>query len=539
MRSFADQAESLAGSQAIGRNNTNIIIDFGSTLCLSGKALQLCFDTKIGGCYLEPVKLQTLTSPDGELERHYHVAVQNDEEFIWIMDMNSRVTHVSASAAYLLGYGPRAKGADRQSSGAVANVAAEVQEKVIAEVQRIADNVPKALSGPWMLHMGLNRKDGSVLLTETSVSHLYGRDGGPCAMVCLTRDYTKQQSEQELFRTLADSSPIGVYIVQDGRFQFVNMQFEQFAKFSQHELIGASAMSFVLPPDRDRVRQMAIAMLKDERFEPYEFRFISKDGETRWVMETVASIHYKGGRATLGTFMDVTQLKKAERELRRSEGQLRLMTQRMLEIQETERARFARDLHDQLGQELVYLKMQAESLARSLADAPHLQEQAKELALVAGRLKTASNRIAANIGPGMLNGLGLGKAIEWCAEEFERRTGISCPVDTPIRDIEVPRPTSIAAYRILQEALTNVSRHAGASQVEVKLEKEGEAVLLHIADNGVGINARLLSLGPTFGLLGMYERARLAGGILTVSSASGRGTQISARFPIGKVHPFS
>lgn len=515
------------------------MIDFGSTFCLSGKALQRCFDIKIGGCYLEAVKLQTLTSLDGELERHYHVAVQSDEEFIWIMDRNSHVTHVSASAEYLLGYCPRAKSPDRQSSGAVANAAAEIHEKVIAEVQRIANNVPKDLSGTWILHMDLTRKDGSVLLTETSVSLLYGRDSDPCAMVCLTRDYTKQQSERELFRTLADSSPIGVYIVQDGRFQFVNMQFQQFAKFSQHELIGASAMSFVLPPDRDRVRQMAIAMLKGERFEPYEFRFISKDGETRSVMETVASIQYNGGRATLGTFMDVTQLKKAERELRRSEGQLRLMTQRMLEIQETERARFARDLHDQLGQELVYLKMQAESLAKSLADAPHLQEQAKELALVADRLKTASNRIAANIGLGVLNGLGLGRAIEWCAEEFERRTGISCPVDTPIRDIEVPRPTSIAAYRILQEALTNVSRHARASQVEVKLEKEGDAVLLHIADNGVGINARLLSLGPTFGLLGMYERARLAGGILTVSSASGRGTQISARLPIGKGYPFS
>ena len=353
-------------------------------------------------------------------------------------------------------------------------------------------------------------------------------------MVCVTRDAAKQRQEQELFQTLADNSPIGVYIVQNGEFQFVNMQFQQFAKFSQEELIGASAMDFVLPADRDRVRQMAIAMLKGERFEPYEFRFVSKDGETRWVMETVASIQHNGNRATLGTFMDVTQLKKAERDLRRSEGQLRLMTQRMLEVQETERSRFARELHDQLGQELVYLKMQAESLANGLAGMPQLQERARELALVADRLKLASSRIAANIGPGILDGLGLVRAIEWLAEEFERRTAISCPVDTPIRDIGVPRSTSIAAYRILQEALTNVWRHANASEVEVKLGREGDMVVLQISDNGIGINARLLSSTPTFGLLGMYERARLAGGNLTVSSSSGKGTKIVTRLPVGK-----
>ena len=127
------------------------------------------------------------------------------------------------------------------------------------------------------------------------------------------------------------------------------------------------------------------------------------------------------------------------------------------------------------------------------------------------------------------------RAIEWCAEDFERRTGISCPVDTPIADIQVTRPTATAAYRVLQEALTNVWRHANASQVEVRLEKEGEGVVLTIADNGVGINAGLLSQKGTLGFLGMYERARLAGGSLNVSSGSGRGTRIVVRLPLGDV----
>jgi len=478
------------------------------------------------------VEPQALSSSLGDRQGLYRVAADGDADFIWVMDMNFCITCISASADYVLGYGSEETEPERQGRRATAGCG--IREGVFSEVQRIANNLPRDTSRPWMLQMELIRNDGSILLTETDVSILRSRDGSPSAMVCVTRDAAKRRQEQELFRTLADSSPIGVYIVQNGEFQFVNMQFQQFAKFSQEELIGASAMDFVLPADRDRVRQMAIAMLKGERFEPYEFRFVSKDGETRWVMETVASIQHNGKRATLGTFMDVTQLKKAERDLRRSEGQLRLMTQRMLEVQETERSRFARELHDQLGQELVYIKMQAESLANGLAGMPQLQERAKELALVADRLKLASSRIAANIGPGILDGLGLVRAIEWLAEEFERRTAISCPVDTPIRDIGVPRSTSIAAYRILQEALTNVWRHANASEVEVKLGREGDMVVLQISDNGIGINARLLSSTPTFGILGMYERARLAGGNLTVSSSSGKGTKIVTRLPVGK-----
>jgi len=156
------------------------------------------------------MELQTLTSLVGELGRPYHVAGQGDAEFVWITDMDLRVTHVSASAEYILGYAARGTSSDGQISGAAALTTSKIHEKVLTEVQRIASNLPRDLSRPWMLQMELTRKDGSILLTETSVSLLCDRDGDPCAIVCLTRDTTKQRREQELFRTLADSSPIGV-----------------------------------------------------------------------------------------------------------------------------------------------------------------------------------------------------------------------------------------------------------------------------------------------------------------------------------------
>lgn len=477
------------------------------------------------------------TQAPGRKSRRYRILAESDTDFIWVMDMGFNVGSVTASAWRFLGYDGENPDPDWWTGRLLTPETYLLCRDVFLEIQKYANSHPRESSRSWTLWMEFIRRDGTTVPVETTVSLMYGQDGNACGMVCVARDRMQPKREQELFRTLADNSPIGVYILQNGRFRFVNHQLQEYMKYSQADLIGAEGMSFVVPEDRDRVRQRARAMLKGEQFEPYEFRFTCKDGETRWVMELVSSIQHNNGRATLGTFMDITERKRSEEELRRSESQLRLLTQRMLEIQETERARFARDLHDQLGQDLVFLKIQAESLAKSLSDAPLLQDKAMEIANVADRLKTTSSRIAASIGPGILDGLGLVRAVEWCAEDFERRTGISCPVDTPIGDMTVGQPTATAAYRILQEALTNVWRHANASQVEVKLEKEGDRVTLTVADNGVGINAGLLSRKSTLGFLGMYERARLAGGGLTVYSTSGKGTRIVVRLPLGGVEP--
>jgi len=469
--------------------------------------------------------------------KRYRILAESDTDFIWVMDMDFNVGSVTASAWRFLGYDGENPDPDWWTGRLLTPESYSLCQDVFPEILRYARRHPRDSSRSWTLEMEFVRRDGTTVPVETTVSLMYGQDGNPSGMVCVARDRTQPKREQELFRTLADNSPIGVYILQNGRFRFVNHQLQEYMKYSQAELIGAEAMRFVIPEDRDRVRQRARAMLRGDQFEPYEFRFTCKDGEIRWVMELVSSVQHNNGRATLGTFMDITERKRSEEDLRRSESQLRLLTQRMLEIQETERGRFARDLHDQLGQDLVFLKMQAESLAKNLGDAPRLQEKAMEIANVADRLKMTSSRIAANIGPGILDGLGLVRAVEWCAEDFERRTGVSCPVDTPIADIKVGQPAATAAYRILQEALTNVWRHANASQVEVKLEKEGDWVTLTVADNGVGISAGLLYRKSTLGFLGMYERARLAGGSLTVNSASGKGTRIVVRLPLGDVEP--
>ena len=131
-----------------------------------------------------------------------------------------------------------------------------------------------------------------------------------------------RKQAEELYRTLASSSPVGVYIVQDRRFRFVNPQFQKYMGFTEDELLGTDPLMLIHPEDREMVRQNAVEMLKGNRSSLYEFRVIGKGGETRWAIETVTSVQYKRNRAVLGNFMDITERKRMEQELREAQEQL-------------------------------------------------------------------------------------------------------------------------------------------------------------------------------------------------------------------------
>jgi two-component system sensor histidine kinase UhpB len=258
-----------------------------------------------------------------------------------------------------------------------------------------------------------------------------------------------------------------------------------------------------------------------------------KDGSIVWTETYMSVLRDRNGQPVgiVGAVRDITERKMYERALERSESQLRLLSQRILQVQEDERARIARDLHDQLGQELVYLRIKAQSLAEQIGDSSDACESMVELVNLIDQTRATSHRIAVSVSPPILDDMGLVRAVRLCAGEFSRRSSIACFVDVPTDNLGVPKEVATAAYRILQEALTNVWKHAQASEVHVNIGETRKTLILKISDNGVGLDSTL-SDKSALGLVGIRERARLAGGSVRVTNRRSGGAQVVARLPL-------
>jgi len=167
------------------------------------------------------------------------------------------------------------------------------------------------------------RKDGTKLPVELKTSIIRNVEGEPVRLITDTGEITERKMAEEIFQTVSLRSPVGMYIVQDGEFVFANPQFLSDLGWTEAELLGANSLARVHPKDREMVRQNAAEMLKGIRTAPYEYEVTSSAGETRWFMETVASIHYRGRRAVLGSVLDITERKQTEERLRETRRRFR------------------------------------------------------------------------------------------------------------------------------------------------------------------------------------------------------------------------
>lgn len=217
-------------------------------------------------------------------------------------------------------------------------------------------------------------------------------------------------------------------------------------------------------------------------------------------------------------------------ERRALDEQLRALTARIEAIREDERTVIARDIHDQLGQALTALKLDLGWLSRRISDA-ELHGKLGEMARATDEIIRTVRRISADLRPSILDDIGLQAAIEWQAEEFEQRSGIHCRVRAEIGDLRLERELATTVFRIFQESLTNVARHADAREVDVTLVLDHGQIRLEIVDDGVGIP----EVGPrnsTLGILGMGERARRLGGSCTVKRRTPHGTVVTLVMPL-------
>jgi len=233
---------------------------------------------------------------------------------------------------------------------------------------------------------------------------------------------------------------------------------------------------------------------------------------------------------------------RAQQELVRSHQQLRALAAHLQSVRESERAAIAREIHDELGQLLTALKFDLFWLKTNLKRSPTatprpVSTKITDMIKLVEETIDSVRRIAAKLRPAVLDELGLDAAIEWHVKEFTQQTGIHCVVNSAPQPLNLSPEQSIGLFRILQEALTNVARHANATRVQISLKTEGTQLRLEIQDNGKGIAESQLAQVRSLGILGMEERARLLGGEVKITGAPRQGMTVRVEIPIHPVDP--
>lgn len=340
---------------------------------------------------------------------------------------------------------------------------------------------------------------------------------------------------EERFRSLIqNASDVIMLLDAESTISYVSASAHHTLGYMPEELVNTQILNMVSPEDAPRMRDYLIACVRNPEVASLsEFRFRHADGHTCH-LEVIGNNHLSNpgvGRIVLNC-RDVTERRLAEEQLRSSREQLRNLSAYLQAMREEERTSIAREIHDELGQVLTALKMDASWLGIKYKDHEPIADKTKSMAsLIDSTIRTVK-RICTELRPGVLDDLGLIAAIEWQAEEFQKRTGILCEVSFHPDDVTLDGERSTAIFRILQEALTNVIRHAEATRVRVLLEREEGRVLLRVEDNGKGITKDQLSDPRSFGLIGIRERAGFLGGKVRIEGNSGKGTVVTVSLPL-------
>jgi len=271
----------------------------------------------------------------------------------------------------------------------------------------------------------------------------------------------------------------------------------------------------------------------------WEGRITLPQGETKWISLGATPQNTQGGLPRWeGILLNITQSKLGELEVKRVQQQLMELSSHIQDAKEQERLRIAREVHDEIGSLLTAIKMDLSwMLPRLPKDKPAITDKAKTIEELVNRAITSASNLAHSLRPGFLDCFGIIAAIEIEAQEFSKRSGISCTIIKSQESIELPEAHSITLFRICQETLNNILKHAQAKHVQIEIVKGADHLELIISDDGVGFSNTARNKPRSFGLRGIQERVAHLGGTVKIASTLGRGTQIAIFVPLKEETP--
>jgi two-component system sensor histidine kinase UhpB len=320
---------------------------------------------------------------------------------------------------------------------------------------------------------------------------------------------------------------------------------ERLFGYNREEAIGQPVTLLVPPERRDEETKILERIRLGGTIEHFETVRVCKDGRRIDVSVSISPIRDGEGRITGASKIarDITARKRVEAELRASREQLRALAAHIQSVREEERKRIARELHDELGQsltgfkmDLVWIRNRVQAGLAAEDTQPVLEKFASMGRLLDG-MAVLMRKICTELRPGVLDDLGLAAAIEWQTREYQARTGIRCELKMEMGEVEVDPERSTALFRILQELLTNVARHARASHVTVLVRAAPGQLIMEVKDDGRGIKDSEQTGRKSLGLVGLRERAHVFGGTVEIGGSPGAGTTATVTMPLGKPEP--
>lgn len=468
-----------------------------------------------------------------ESEERYNALFNRSLSYVYLHDFNGKFIDANSAALKALGY--------KRTEILPLNFSSLIDKSQLPKATKSLEEIIRTGHQKKPVEYKLRRKDGKTIWVETEGSLIY-KDGRPFAVQGIARDITEKKlaeealkESEEKFRTLAEKSPNMIFINKIGKIVYANKQCEQVMGYKREEFYSPHFDFFriIAPEFLDKTKSFYGKHIKGKEVTPYEYALVTKSGKRIEALLTTRLINYEGDKAILGIITDITDRKKAEKSMRESREQLRSLAAHLQSIREEERTMVAREIHDELGQALTALKMDLSWLAKKLPEGqgPILKKTKSMSQLIDSTIQRVQ-RISAELRPGLLDDIGLLAAMEWQAEEFQQRTGIACELSFSPQSIHLDPERSTAIFRIFQETLTNISRHANAKKVRASLVKKASKLELTIKDNGKGISEEKISDPRSLGLIGIQERVHFLGGDIHIKGIREKGTSVTVSIPL-------
>jgi PAS domain S-box-containing protein len=481
-----------------------------------------------------------------ESEERFRQLAENIHDLFWIKTADfKRVLYLSPAYESITGRSPQGRYQDEDYQPFLDSIVPEDREKM-ARIMR------GGAREEFDVEFRITRPDGSVRWFRDRGFPIRDRSGRIYRIAGIATDITERKlavealrESEERFRQLTENISEVFWLRSPDLKQllYVSPMYEKVCGRTSESLHAAGPEVVVHPEDRPRVIE-TLKTLAGREFE-IEYRIITKDGDVRWIRDRGFPIRDESGAIYRmgGVAEDITDRKEAGDRLKASSEQLRALSASLQSARESEATRIAHQIHDEVGGHLTGLRWELEALEKMLhrpADAEQLKAMRDKLATMLGLTDTSINvvrRIASDLRPSILDDLGLIEAIEWQTQQFQARTGIQCRCERGPQNIPLGDRESTAVFRIFQEALTNILRHAQATSVGITMTVEGGIFILTVADNGRGITAAEKLGRKSLGLLGMQERAHLIGGRVDIVGLQGTGTTLHVRVPLGGSEP--